>query len=111
MDFNELAREYGTPLYVYDFDYITNRYNMLKNAFSARKSLICYAVKANSNLSVLKLLASLGTGFDCVSIGEVRRALLAGAKKYQIILSGVGKRDDELDEALKSDILMISQKS
>ena len=111
MDFNELAREYGTPLYVYDFDYITNRYNMLKNAFSARKSLICYAVKANSNLSVLKLLASLGAGFDCVSIGEVRRALLAGAKKYQIILSGVGKRDDELDEALKSDILMINLES
>ncbi|WP_169778519.1 diaminopimelate decarboxylase [Campylobacter curvus] len=111
MDFNELAREYGTPLYVYDFDYITNRYNMLKNAFSARKSLICYAVKANSNLSVLKLLASLGAGFDCVSIGEVRRALLAGAKKYQIILSGVGKRDDELEEALKSDILMINLES
>ncbi|MFC2491237.1 MAG: diaminopimelate decarboxylase [Campylobacter curvus] len=111
MDFNELAREYGTPLYVYDFDYITNRYNMLKNAFSARKSLICYAVKANSNLSVLKLLASLGAGFDCVSIGEVRRALLAGAKRYQIILSGVGKRDDELEEALKSDILMINLES
>ncbi|WP_169754035.1 diaminopimelate decarboxylase [Campylobacter curvus] len=111
MDFNELAREYGTPLYVYDFDYITNRYNMLKDAFSARKSLICYAVKANSNLSVLKLLASLGAGFDCVSIGEVRRALLAGAKKYQIILSGVGKRDDELEEALKSDILMINLES
>ena len=111
MDFNELAREYGTPLYVYDFDYITNRYNMLKNAFSARKSLICYAVKANSNLSVLKLLAYLGAGFDCVSIGEVRRALLAGAKRYQIILSGVGKRDDELEEALKSDILMINLES
>ena len=92
MDFNELAKTYQTPLYVYDFDHISRRYEELKNAFSARKSLICYAVKANSNLSVLKHLANLGSGFDCVSIGEVRRALLAGAKKYQIIFSGVGKR-------------------
>jgi len=111
MDFNELAKTYQTPLYVYDFDHISRRYEELKNAFSARKSLICYAVKANSNLSVLKHLANLGSGFDCVSIGEVRRALLAGAKKYQIIFSGVGKRDCELEEALASDILMINLES
>ncbi|MBR8463545.1 diaminopimelate decarboxylase [Campylobacter sp. faydin G-24] len=111
MDFKALAQKYGTPLYVYDFDYISSRYNELKNAFSARKSLVCYAVKANSNLSVLKLLASLGAGFDCVSIGEVRRVLLAGAKKYNVILSGVGKRDDELAEALQSEILMINLES
>ncbi|MCD8213512.1 MAG: diaminopimelate decarboxylase, partial [Campylobacter sp.] len=111
MDFKELAHKYGTPLYVYDFDYVKNRYDMLKNAFSARKSLVCYAVKANSNLSLLKFLADLGAGFDCVSMGEVKRALLAGAKKYKIILSGVGKRDDELQEALENDILMINLES
>lgn len=111
MDFKELAKTYGTPLYVYDFDYIAHRYNDLKSAFSARKSLICYAVKANSNLSVLKHLANLGAGFDCVSVGEVRRALLAGAKKYQIIFSGVGKTDEELEFALASDILMINLES
>lgn len=111
MDFKELAQTYSTPLYVYDFDYIKSRYEELKNSFSARKSLICYAVKANSNLSVLKHLANLGAGFDCVSIGEVKRALLAGAKRYQIIFSGVGKQDDELKEALESEILMINLES
>ncbi|MDO5045198.1 diaminopimelate decarboxylase [Campylobacter sp.] len=111
MNFENLAKTYGTPLYVYDFDYIAARYEALKQAFHARKSLICYAVKANSNLSVLKHLANLGAGFDCVSVGEIRRALTAGAKKYQIIFSGVGKRDDELKFALENEILMINLES
>lgn len=111
MDFKRLAKEYGTPLFVYDFDYIEERFNLLKDAFKARKSLICYAVKANSNLSVLKHMAGLGAGCDCVSIGEVKRALLAGVPKYKIIFSGVGKRDDELETALKEDILMINLES
>lgn len=111
MDFKALAKTYSTPLYVYDFDEITSRYNALKSAFNARKSLICYAVKANSNLSLLKHLAQLGAGFDCVSGGEVKRALLAGAKPYQVIFSGVGKSDVELELALKSDILFINVES
>ncbi|WP_367649350.1 diaminopimelate decarboxylase [Campylobacter sp. RM16188] len=111
MDFTNLAKTYGTPLYVYDFDYIAARYEALKQAFHARKSLVCYAVKANSNLSVLKHLANLGAGFDCVSQGEVRRALMAGAKKYQIIFSGVGKSDNELKFALENEILMINLES
>ena len=111
MDFTNLAKKYGTPLYVYDFNHIASRYETLKKAFRARKSLICYAVKANSNLSVLKFLADAGAGFDCVSIGEVKRALIAGAKSYQIIFSGVGKRDDELSFALKNEILMINLES
>ena len=111
MDFKELAGKYKTPLYVYDFNYIKERYEALKNAFYARKSLVCYAVKANSNLSVLKFLADLGAGFDCVSIGEVKRALLAGAKRYQIIFSGVGKSDEELKEALENEILLINVES
>jgi len=111
MDFKELASKYKTPLYVYDFSYIKERYEALKNAFYARKSLVCYAVKANSNLSVLKFLADLGAGFDCVSIGEIKRALLAGAKRYQIIFSGVGKSDEELKEALENEILLINVES
>ena len=111
MDFKELASKYKTPLYVYDFNHIKERYDALKNAFYARKSLVCYAVKANSNLSVLKFLADLGAGFDCVSIGEVKRALLAGAKRYQIIFSGVGKSDEELKEALENEILLINVES
>ena len=76
-DFSALARTYGTPLYVYDFDTISTQFTTLKEAFKARKSLMCFAVKANSNLSVLKHMASLGAGCDCVSIGEVKRALYA----------------------------------
>ncbi len=111
MDFASLAATYGTPLYVYDFDHFKSRYEELKEAFSGRKSLICYAVKANSNLSVIKLFAQLGAGADCVSIGEVKRALMAGVPKYKIIYSGVGKRDDEIEEALKEDILFINLES
>ncbi|HHD84090.1 MAG TPA: diaminopimelate decarboxylase, partial [Campylobacteraceae bacterium] len=109
--FQALAEKYDTPLYLYDFDYITTRYNSLKEAFKAKKSLICYAVKANSNLSVIQHLGNLGAGCDCVSIGEVKRALYAGVPHYKIIFSGVGKRDDEIREALQKDILMINVES
>ena len=111
IDFKELANKYQTPYYVYDFDYITKQYGELKSAFRARKSLIAYAVKANSNLSVIKHLANLGAGADCVSIGEVKRALKAGIPSYKIIFSGVGKSDDEIKEALNLDILLINVES
>ncbi len=111
IDFKALAQKYDTPLYVYDFNHITDRYESLKKAFSGRKSLISYAVKANSNLAVVGHLAGLGAGADCVSIGEVKRALEAGVPKYKIIFSGVGKRDDEIEEALKDDILMLNLES
>lgn len=109
--FKELAQTYGTPLYVYDFDAMRVQFESLKEAFRGRKSMLAYAVKANSNLSVVKHFASLGSGADCVSIGEVRRALMAGVPKYRIIFSGVGKRDDEIREALMSDILYINVES
>jgi diaminopimelate decarboxylase len=111
IDVKELVEKYDSPLYVYDFDYITERYTSLKEAFSGKKSLINYAVKANSNLSVIAHLARLGAGADCVSIGEVRRALDAGVDKYKIIFSGVGKRDDEIREALERDILLLNLES
>jgi len=111
IDAQALVQKYGTPLYVYDFDYIENRYTTLKDAFSGKKSIINYAVKANSNLSVIAHLAKLGAGADCVSIGEVNRALTAGVDKYKIIFSGVGKRDDEIREALKKDILLLNLES
>ena len=111
MDYSSLARKYGTPLYVYDFNEIQKNFIALKEAFAARKSLVCFAIKANSNLSVLKFLSDLGSGFDCVSIGELRRALYIGAKSYKIIFSGVGKQDGELEFALKSDILLINLES
>lgn len=111
IDFEMLAQKYNTPLYVYDFGYIKNRYLELKEAFSGQKNIINYAVKANSNLSVISHLAGQGAGADCVSIGEVKRAVLAGVSKYKIIFSGVGKRDDEIREALNLDILLINLES
>ncbi len=111
IDFSQLAEKYQTPLYVYDFNEITSQFEALKEAFKARKAILAYAVKSNSNLSVVKHLAGLGAGADCVSIGEVRRALLAGIPKYKIIFSGVGKQDHEIKEALESDILFINLES
>ena len=111
IDFESLATKYGTPLYVYDLDHMTQQFEKLKEAFRGRKSLLAYAIKANSNLSVISHFAKLGSGADCVSIGEVKRALLAGIPKYKILFSGVGKRDDEIAEALKLDILYINVES
>lgn len=111
IDINRLAEKYDTPLYLYDFDHITARYEELKEAFEGHKSLISYAVKANSNLSVIRHLAQMDAGADCVSIGEVKRALSAGVERYKIIFSGVGKRDEEIREALEQEILMLNLES
>lgn len=107
----QLAQKYKTPLYIYDFDGIKDRVLEFKQAFKARKSLLCYALKANSNLSLLSFLAKLDCGADCVSINEVKKAILAGIPKYKIIYSGVGKNDDDIKEALDSDILFINVES
>ncbi|KAA6227209.1 MULTISPECIES: diaminopimelate decarboxylase [unclassified Campylobacter] len=111
MDYKALRDTYQTPFYIYDFDAIKERFLHLKEAFKARKSQIFYALKANSNLSLLAHLVRLDSGFDCVSIGEVKRALRAGAKPYKIIFSGVGKSESELKEALNLDILYINLES
>jgi diaminopimelate decarboxylase len=88
-----------------------NEYKRLKSAFEGSKSLVTYAVKANSNLSVIANYAKEGSGADCVSIGEVKRALMAGIKPYKIIFSGVGKSYEEIKEALELKILMINVES
>jgi len=111
MNFKQLATKYKTPLYVYNLDYMSERYAELKEAFKGRKSILAYAVKANSNLSVVKHFGDLGSGADCVSIGEVRRALMAGIPAYKVIFSGVGKSDDEIREAIISDILYLNVES
>ncbi len=111
IDFKALAKKYATPLYVYDLEHVSAQYESLKGAFKARKSLLAYAVKANSNLSVVRHFARLGSGADCVSIGEVKRALLAGVPKYKILFSGVGKKDEEIREAIELDILYINVES
>ena len=107
----KLVEKYNTPLYIYDFNKINNNYQKFKNSFYGQKSLIAYAIKANSNLSIIKELATLGAGADCVSIGEVRRAILADVDSYKIIFSGIGKSDDEIKEAIKFNILFINLES
>ena len=111
VDIKTLVEKYNTPLYVYDFNSITARYEELKGAFDGKKSLVAYAVKSNSNLAVIRHLANLGAGADCVSIGEVKRALKAGVSQYRIIFSGVGKKDEEIREALSLGILLINLES
>jgi len=96
-----IADRVGTPTYVYSQAYFESRYRTLAAALEPRGGDICYAVKANSNLSVLRCFAALGAGFDIVSGGELERVLAAGGAPETVIFSGVGKRVDELDLALK----------
>jgi len=111
LEWRKLAEEFGTPLFVYDLDKVTENYRNLKNAFSGYKSIIAYAVKANSNLSIISHLKKLGAGADCVSVGELKKSIYAGIDRYKIVFSGVGKRDDEIAYALKENILMINLES
>jgi diaminopimelate decarboxylase len=100
----EIAARFGTPTYVYSQRTITENFLAYKNALTGRDHRICYAMKANSNLSILKLLAGLGAGFDIVSEGELRRVLAAGGKAKDIVFSGVGKTRAEITAALEAGI-------
>ncbi len=103
-----IAAAVGTPLYLYSAAGFTAQYRRFADAFLPERPLICYAVKANSNLAVLRLLAGLGAGADVVSEGELRRALAAGAPPERIIFSGVGKTAAEMGMALDADIHQIN---
>ncbi len=104
VDLTQLAEAVGTPTYVYSANHMRSRYAHLAEGFSGVETRICYAVKANSNLSVLSLFAELGAGFDIVSGGELQRVLAIGADPSGVVFSGVGKRTDEIDFALKAGI-------
>ncbi|MDR2852125.1 MAG: diaminopimelate decarboxylase [Burkholderiaceae bacterium] len=99
-----LAREYGTPLFVYSKQWILDALDAYQRGLSGRDALICYAVKANSTLGVLRVLAQAGCGFDIVSGGELARALAAGADPARVIFSGVGKTRAEMRQALDAGI-------
>ena len=99
-----IAHQYGTPCYVYSRAALTRSYLEYANALGTRPGKICYAVKANSNIAVLQVLADLGSGFDIVSAGELKRVLEAGGKPENVIFSGVGKTRDELQFALETGI-------
>ncbi len=98
---DRLAEEFGTPLYVYSRDALESAWQCFADALESQPHLICYAVKANSNLAVLDVLARMGSGFDIVSGGELRRVLAAGGSPDKIVFSGVGKTTAELTEALE----------
>lgn len=97
----DISAKFGTPCYVYSRATLERHWHAFDNAFAAHPHLVCYAVKANSNLAVLNVLARLGSGFDIVSVGELERVLAAGGEPAKIVFSGVGKREDELRRALE----------
>lgn len=100
VDLTEVANTYGTPCYVYSRDALERHWRAFDEALANWDHLICYAVKANSNLAVLNVLARLGSGFDIVSVGELERVLAAGGDPAKVVFSGVGKTKDEMRRAL-----------
>ncbi len=109
---NQLAKKFGTPLYVYSAAAIRERYRTLEQAFHHVRHTLCYSVKANSNLSILRLLAGMGAGFDIVSGGELERVRRAQKKALnKVVFSGVGKTAAELESALQNGILLFNIES
>jgi len=108
---NAIAEQYGTPAYVYSKKTLLDNFDSYANAAAGRDALVCYAMKANSNLAILKLLADKGAGFDIVSGGELLRVIAAGGDPKKVIFSGVGKSVDEMRLALNHDILCFNVES
>ena len=108
---SELAKAVGTPFYVYSAATIRRHFRVFSQAFAGLDTLVCYAMKANSNQAVLRLLATEGAGMDVVSGGELARALAAGVKGEKITFSGVGKTDDEIAAALDAGIFCFNVES
>jgi len=106
-----IAEKVGTPFYLYSHATLTRHYSVFSDAFKGIQKLVCYSAKANTNLAVLKVFADLGSGLDVVSGGELYRGLKAGFSPDKIVYSGVGKRIDEIDYALKTGILMFNIES
>ena len=107
----KIAAEVGTPVYVYSHATLERHYNVFDGALGAHKHIVCYSVKANSNLAVLRTLVAMGAGVDTVSRGEIFRALKVGADPKKIVFSGVGKRQDEIEYALGVGILAFNVES
>ncbi len=106
-----IAREVGTPVYVYSRATLERHFRVLDDAFAPLPHLLCYSVKANSTLAILSLLSKQGSGFDIVSGGELYRVLKAGGEPKRIVFSGVGKTEDEIAMALDAGILMFNVES
>jgi diaminopimelate decarboxylase len=107
----DLAARHGTPAYIYSQNAILETLNSLKTAFAEVDPLICYSVKANSNLGILRVMAERDGGFDVVSAGELYRVLLAGGEPQKTVFAGVGKTDEEIRAGLEAGVLMFNVES
>jgi len=107
----KLARKYKTPFYCYSLSQLKYNFNTLSNTFKTVKPIICFSVKSNANISLLKELKKIGAGADVVSIGELLKAIKAGIKPKKIVFSGVGKTEEEIRLALKKGVLLINVES
>jgi len=106
-----LAKNFNTPLYCYSYKNLRENIENFKRAFKEIEPLICFSVKSNSNISLLKEIKKLGLGADVVSKGELYSSLKAGINKNKIVFSGVGKTKDEIEYAIKKQILLINSES
>ena len=106
-----IAKEVGTPVYIYSLATLRRHYQVFDRAFATVRHIVCFSVKANSNLALLRAFAKEGSGFDIVSGGELFRALKVGADPKKIVFSGVGKKKDEIEYALNTGILMFNVES
>src|SRR5512138_372635 len=106
-----LVRQFGTPLYIYSQHTLTDHFQKLDQALAPLDHLICYAMKANSNAAVMRTLANLGSGFDVVSEGELRRVIAAGGDPRQCVFAGVGKTEAEIEFALRRGIYCFNAES
>lgn len=107
----DLAARFGTPLHIYSYNTLMDHFIKLRKAFSAIQALICYSVKANSNLAILKVLVNLGAGLDIVSGGELFRALKVGCPANKIVYASVGKTEAEIATAITEGILFFNVES
>jgi len=106
-----LVKKHGTPLYVYSQKTLAGHFERLDTALAPLDHLVCYAVKANSNLAVLRALANLGAGFDIVSEGELKRVLAAGGEASRCVFAGVGKSEGEIEFALRQGVYCLNAES
>jgi len=108
---HKLVKKYKTPFYCYSLAQLKNNYHSMNNAFRTVKPIICFSVKSNSNLTLLKELKKMGSGADVVSIGELLKATKAGISAKKIVFSGIGKTEEEIRMAIKKGVLLINVES
>ena len=106
-----LAKKYETPFYCYSLSQLKNNFYIFSNTFKTIKPIICFSVKSNSNITLLRELKKMGSGADVVSIGELLKAIKAGINPKKIVFSGIGKTEEEIREAIKKRVLLINAES